>query len=104
MEELDFKLLPDPTKVCADHRYLMEHIKEQDEHIRTTDAQLQTLTENVVVLKQIEMQNKEHLEKIDERIAAIEAVPTNRWNNAVNYILTCCIGFAMGAVMNGTFL
>lgn len=82
----------------AHERAISAHDKRLDAHGRQLDA----LTENLVALREIERQNQERLDRIDERLAAMEAKPGRRWDALVEKaLLVACaavVGYALGLI------
>ena len=82
----------------------MEHCPEHSAHeraIREHDgqlAQLGAINETLAALREIERQNQERIDAMGERIDALEDVPADRWNKAVDYALTCALGIAIGFI------
>lgn len=87
---------------CDDHSahetLLGSHGKRLDAHGRQIDA----LTENLVALREIERQNQERIDRMDERLAAMEAKPGRRWDAVVDKaLLVACaavVGYALGFI------
>lgn len=71
------------------------HDKRLDSH----GGQIDDIKETLAALREIERQNQERIDRMDERIAALEAVPAKRWDSLVGYALTALAGGVAGMAM-----
>lgn len=81
---------------CPEHsaheRAIVSHDKRLDSHSQSLD----TLMETLATLKEIEHQNQERIDRMDERLAEIEAKPAKRWDAVLDKALTVLIAAVLG--------
>ncbi len=77
---------------CPEHSAHERAISEHDGQL----AQIGAINETLAALRVIERQNQELIDAMGERIDALEDVPADRWNKAVDCALTCVLGIAIG--------
>lgn len=83
---------------CPDHSAHSRAIGQHDNRLDAHSDQLDKLTETLARLTEIERQNQVRIDKVDERVAALENVPANKWNKASDYVLTAVLGIVMGVI------
>lgn len=83
-------------ELCPDHSAHKWAIDEHDRQLTETDKQLGTINETLAALREIERQNQQRIDSMDDRLAALESVPADRWNKAAEYALTVVLGMAIG--------
>lgn len=81
---------------CADHSAHERAINVHDERLGAHGKQLDTLTETLAALREIERQNQERIDKLDERMAEIEAKPSRRWDTLTTAVITGMAGAFVG--------
>lgn len=87
---------------CPEHsaheRAISSHDKRLDSHSQSLDALMETLA----TLKEIEHQNQERIDRMDERLAEIEAKPAKRWDavldKALTVVIAAVLGFALAQI------
>lgn len=81
---------------CEDHsaheRAIRVHDKRLDSHGKQIDIALETLS----AIKEIERQNQERIDALEERIASLEAMPSQRWDTLVKALVTGVVGAVVG--------
>lgn len=87
-------------ETCQDHSAHARAIEHHDNRLDAHGEQLDKLSAALASLTEIERQNQERLDKLDERLANLESVPANRWNNAANYAITAGLGACFGFLFN----
>lgn len=78
----------------AHHRAIAQHDKRLDAH----GDEIQNLRECVARLTSLQESNAKWQEAAEERIAALEAAPSKRWDNLVNYVVTAIVALVIGMV------
>lgn len=83
---------------CTEHSAHARAIEQHDKRLDSHGEQLDDIRETLAALREIERQNQQRLDAQDERIAALEAKPSKRWETATNYVLTAGIALLMGYI------
>lgn len=87
---------------CEDHSAHELAIGSYGKRLDAHGEQIDALTENLIELKQIAKQNADSIERMDRRVAALEAKPGRRWDSLVEKaLLVVCaavVGYALGLV------
>ena len=83
---------------CPDHSAHSRAIGQHDNRLDAHTHQLDKLSETLARLTEIEHQNQLRIDKVDERLAALESVPADRWHKASDYVLTAVLGLVIGVV------
>lgn len=87
---------------CDDHSAHERAINIHDKRLDSHSAQLDTLTQNLVELREIAHQNQMTIERMDRRITTLEAKPGRRWDALVEKaLLAVCaavVGYAVGFI------
>ncbi len=84
---------------CEDHAAHGRAISVHDKRLDSHGGQIDDIKETLAALREIERQNQERIDRMDERIAALEAVPAKRWDSLVGYALTALAGGIIGMAM-----
>ena len=84
---------------CDNHAEHTRAIGVHDKRLDSHGGQIDDIKETLAALKEIERQNQERIDRMDERIAALEAVPAKRWDSLVGYALTALAGGVAGMAM-----
>ena len=87
-------------EVCPEHSAHDRAIRDHDRRLDAHGEQIDKLSAAVASLTEIERQNQERIDKMDERLAALESVPASRWNKATDYALTALLGAVIGFFAN----
>lgn len=87
-------------EVCPGHSAHERAIQHHDRRLDAHGEQIDKLSAAVASLTEIERQNQERIDKMDERLAALESVPASRWNKATDYALTALLGAVIGFFAN----
>lgn len=85
---------------CPEHSAHERAIEQHDHRLDAHGESLDRLTETLSALHEIERQNQERIDRVDERLAALESVPASRWNKATEYALTALLGAVIGFFAN----
>lgn len=91
-------------ELCQDHSAHSLSIELHDKRLDAHSIQLDKLRENLVCLTEIEHQNQLRIDKVDERLVALESVPADKWHKASDYVLTAVLGLVIGVVAANTGL
>ena len=91
-------------ELCQDHSAHSLSIELHDKRLDAHSVQLDKLSENLVRLTEIEHQNQLRIDKVDERLVALESVPADKWHKASDYVLTAALGLVIGVVAANTGL
>ena len=87
---------------CEDHSAHELAIKSYGNRLDAHGEQIDALTENLIELKQIAKQNADSIDRMDRRVAALEAKPGRRLDSLVEKaLLVACaavVGYALGLV------
>lgn len=87
-------------ETCQEHSAHSRAIAHHDSRLDAHGEQLDRLSQALASLTEIERQNQERIDKMDERISALENIPASRWNQSVNYMLTAGLGAIAGYMFN----
>lgn len=87
-------------EVCPGHSAHARAIEHHDRRLDAHGEQIDKLSAAVASLTEIERQNQERIDKMDERLAALESVPASRWNKVTEYALTALLGAVIGFFAN----
>ena len=83
---------------CPEHSAHERAIEQHDHRLDTHGKSLDTLSETLAALREIERQNQERIDRMDERLAVLEAEPADKWRKASDYVLTGILGVVLGLV------
>lgn len=83
---------------CPEHSAHERAIEQHDHRLDTHGKSLDTLSETLAALREIEHQNQVRIDRMDERLAALESEPADRWRKASDYVLTGILGVVLGLV------
>ena len=81
--------------MCMEHSAHARAIQKHDERLDSHGRQLDTLTETLAALMEIERQNQERIDAMESRIAELEAQPAQRWEKAVTVAIPGVVGGAL---------
>lgn len=87
-------------ETCPEHSAHREHFKRLDQRVlqlEEDDKEIVRFTERITVLVD---KYDEQLDDHDARLTALEAVPANRWNAAMQYVFTAAAGTVLGIVLS----
>lgn len=85
-------------ELCQDHSAHSLSIELHDKRLDAHSVQLDKLSENLVRLTEIEHQNQLRIDKVDERLVALESEPADKWRRTSDYVLTAILGVVLGLV------
>lgn len=83
---------------CPEHSAHERAIEQHDHRLDTHGKSLDTLSETLAALREIERQNQERIDRMDERLAALESEPADKWRRTSDYVLTAILGVVLGFV------
>lgn len=83
---------------CQEHSAHERAIEQHDHRLDTHGKSLDTLSETLAALREIERQNQERIDRMDERLAALESEPADKWRRTSDYVLTAILGVVLGLV------
>jgi hypothetical protein len=90
---------------CSAHSAHQMAIAQHDKRLDAHGDEIDNLRECVVRLTAIQESNAKWQESnakwqevAEERIAALEAAPSKRWDNLVNYVVTAIVALVIGMV------
>lgn len=86
-------------ETCKEHSAHERAIGKHDERLDAHGRQLDTLTETLAALKEIERQNQERIDAIEGRVSQLESVPNERWEKAVTVAITGVVGAVVGMAL-----
>ncbi|MEG0462124.1 MAG: hypothetical protein RSB04_12580 [Gordonibacter sp.] len=87
-------------ETCSEHLAHSQHLHRLDARVLELEddsKELSRFTERITVLID---KYDEKLDDHDTRLAALEAVPSKRWETTVNYALTALLGAAAGFIFS----
>lgn len=83
---------------CPEHSAHERAIEQHDHRLDAHGESLDRLTETLSALREIERQNQERIDRVDERLAALESEPADKWRKTSDYVLTAILGVVLGLV------
>lgn len=83
---------------CPEHSAHERAIEQHDHRLDTHGKSLDTLSETLAALREIERQNQVCIDRMDERLAALEREPADKWRRTSDYVLTAILGVVLGLV------
>lgn len=83
---------------CSTHSAHQRAIAQHDKRLDAHGDEIENLRECVVRLTSLQESNAKWQEVAEERIAALEAAPSKRWDNLVNYVVTAIVALVIGMV------
>lgn len=84
---------------CQEHSAHERAIEQHDHRLDMHGRSLDTLSETLAALREIERQNQVRIDRMDERLAALESEPADKWRRkASDYVLTAILGVVLGLV------
>ena len=83
---------------CPEHSAHKMSIEQHDHRLDEHGKSLDALSESLAVLREIERQNQERIDRMDERLAALESEPADKWRRTSDYVLTAILGVVLGLV------
>lgn len=83
---------------CSTHSAHQRAISQHDKRLDAHGDEIENLRECVVRLTSLQESNAKWKEAAEERIAALEAAPSKRWDNLVNYVVTAIVALVIGMV------
>ena len=90
---------------CSAHSAHQRAIAQHDKRLDAHGEEIDNLRECVVRLTSLQESNAKWQESnakwqevAEERIAALESAPAQRWDNLVNYVVTAIVALVIGMV------
>jgi hypothetical protein len=83
---------------CSTHSAHQRAIAQHDKRLDAHGDEIDNLRECVVRLTSLQESNAKWKDVAEERIAALEAAPSKRWDNLVNYVVTAIVALVIGMV------
>ena len=83
---------------CPEHSAHERAIEQHDHRLDAHGKSLDTLSETLAALREIEHQNQMCIDRMDERLAALESEPADKWRRTSDYVLTAILGVVLGLV------
>lgn len=83
---------------CSTHSAHQRAIAQHDKRLDAHGDEIEDLRECVVRLTSLQESNAKWEDVAEKRIAALEAAPSKRWDNLVNYVITAIVALVVGVV------